>query len=71
MISAATTKGQIKASGSKTLKTILHTSPSDPGGSEGDSQRPTEGEDMLFDGPDMSITKISDLITYSNRGKPI
>ncbi len=46
-------------------------SPPDPGGSEGDSQRPAEGEDMLFYGPDMSITKISDLITHSNRGEPI
>ena len=45
----------------------LHMSPPDPDGSEGDSQRPTEGEETLFDSPDTAIMKLIlgiDIYTY-------
>ena len=58
MNSAATTKGHLRGTRFHTMRPHLHTSPPDPGGSEGDSQRPTEGEDMLYDGPNTVIMKV-------------
>ena len=60
MTSAATAKGHLRGTRFHTLRHNLHTSPPDPGGSEGDTHRPTEGEDMPFDGPDTVIMKVFD-----------
>ena len=48
MNSAATAKGHLRGTRYHIMRPHLHTSPLDLGGSEGDPQRLTEGEDMLF-----------------------
>ena len=60
MTSAATAKGHLRGTRFHTLRHNLHTSPPDPGGSEGDTHRPTEGEDIPFDGPDTVLMKVFD-----------
>ena len=68
MISAATAKGHLRGTRYHTMRSQLHTSPLDPGGSEGDTQRPTEGEDLLFEGPDTVLMQCFDLSADSVHG---